>query len=123
MVFSGNPGPGNCIQIEWCIVYLKIGIRFIDLKGRRQYFMVQGQGRFNQAGGTCGGFGVPDIRFNGPQGTFKSIAGGIIENPGEGCDLDYVANTARETDVNISISNSFGFGGTNGSLVFQKFLD
>jgi len=46
-----------------------------------------------------------------------------LDNPGEGCDLDYVASTARETDVNISISNSFGFGGTNGSLVFQKFLD
>ena len=55
-----------------------------------------------------------------------SIRDGIIpptinlENPSEGCDLDYVPNTAREMDVNISISNSFGFGGTNGSLVFRK---
>ena len=58
-----------------------------------------------------------------------SIRDGIIpptinlENPGEGCDLDYVPNTARATDVNIAISNSFGFGGTNGSLVFRKFTD
>ena len=43
-----------------------------------------------------------------------------LENPSEGCDLDFVPNTAREIDVNISISNSFGFGGTNGSLVFRK---
>ncbi|MDX2427392.1 MAG: beta-ketoacyl-ACP synthase II [Xanthomonadales bacterium] len=46
-----------------------------------------------------------------------------LENPSADCDLDYVANTARETDVNIAISNSFGFGGTNGSLVFRKFAD
>ncbi len=58
-----------------------------------------------------------------------SIRDGIIpptinlENPSADCDLDYVPNTARETDVNIAISNSFGFGGTNGSLVFRKFAD
>lgn len=38
-----------------------------------------------------------------------------------GCDLDYCANTARDVKVDVAISNSFGFGGTNGTLVFKKF--
>ncbi|TDR29047.1 beta-ketoacyl-ACP synthase II [Hydromonas duriensis] len=41
-------------------------------------------------------------------------------NPGEGCDLDYCANTARDLKVDVAISNSFGFGGTNGSVLFKK---
>lgn len=44
-----------------------------------------------------------------------------LEHPSEGCDLDYVANEAREAPVELVLSNSFGFGGTNGTLVFRKF--
>lgn len=44
-----------------------------------------------------------------------------LENPDEGCDLDYVAHKARKHSVNISMSNSFGFGGTNATLVFGKY--
>lgn len=43
-----------------------------------------------------------------------------LDNPDEGCDLDFVPHTARSMKINLVLSNSFGFGGTNGSLLFKR---
>ncbi|MDP7354663.1 MAG: beta-ketoacyl-ACP synthase II [Desulfobacterales bacterium] len=44
-----------------------------------------------------------------------------FDNPGEECDLDYVPHVSRKKDVEFAMTNSFGFGGTNGSLVLKKY--
>jgi 3-oxoacyl-[acyl-carrier-protein] synthase II len=61
--------------------------------------------------------------------SIKAIETGMIpptatlQNPDEGCDLDYVPGTARQSTVDVVLSNAFGFGGTNASLVFQRYTD
>jgi len=60
-------------------------------------------------------------------GALMALEEGVIpptinyETPGDDCDLDYVPNKARKTDVNILLKNSFGFGGKNSALVVRKY--
>lgn len=44
-----------------------------------------------------------------------------LDHPDVGCDLDFVPHTARQMPIQVALSNSFGFGGTNGTLVFKKY--
>ncbi|MCG7199279.1 beta-ketoacyl-ACP synthase II [Marinobacter pelagius] len=44
-----------------------------------------------------------------------------LDHPDEGCDLDLVPHTSRQADLRIALSNSFGFGGTNGTLIFRRY--
>lgn len=73
-------------------------------------------------GHLLGGAGAVESIF-----TVLTIRDGIIpptlncDSPDTECDLDYVPNTARKTQVNIALSNSFGFGGVNTALVFKRF--
>lgn len=66
------------------------------------------------AGGVEAVFSVLSIRDQVAPPTIN------LENPDEGCDLDYVPNTARQMPIKVAMSNSFGFGGTNGTVIFRK---
>ncbi len=46
-----------------------------------------------------------------------------LDDPDDGCDLDFVPHEAKSRRIEVSLSNSFGFGGTNGSLVFRRFAE
>ena len=67
------------------------------------------------AGGLEAGITVLAIRDSVVPPTINHI------NPDPECDLDYVPNQARQHRINYALSNSFGFGGTNGSLIFKRF--
>ena len=45
-----------------------------------------------------------------------------LDTPAEGCNLDYVPHEARAMTIDAALSNSFGFGGTNGSLIFKRYV-
>lgn len=66
------------------------------------------------AGGVEAVFSVLSIRDQVAPPTIN------LDNPDEGCDLDYVPNTARQMPIKVAMSNSFGFGGTNGTVIFRK---
>ena len=44
-----------------------------------------------------------------------------LDNPDEGCDLNFVPHIPQQRKIDVALSNSFGFGGTNGSLIFRRF--
>ena len=66
------------------------------------------------AGGIEAVFAVLAIHHNVAPPTIN------LDTPSPGCDLDYVPNTARSMKIDAVLSNSFGFGGTNGTLIFQR---
>lgn len=65
------------------------------------------------AGGVEAVFSILAIRDNIAPPTIN------LDEPDDGCDLDYVAHESRNHNINVALSNSFGFGGTNGSLIFR----
>jgi len=66
------------------------------------------------AGGIEAVFSILAIRDNVAPPTIN------LDNPSEDCDLNYAANEAQEIPVDVALSNSFGFGGTNGTVVFRR---
>ena len=76
----------------------------------------------SMTGHLLGGAGGIEAVFS-----IKALEEGVIpptmnyENPDPECDLDYVPNEARSMGISTVMSNSFGFGGTNGVLIFRKF--
>lgn len=75
----------------------------------------------SMTGHLLGGAGGIEAAF-----TVLALSEGVLpptinyEEPDPECDLDYVPNQARERKVKVALSNSFGFGGTNGTLLFRR---
>jgi 3-oxoacyl-[acyl-carrier-protein] synthase II len=67
------------------------------------------------AGGLEAGITVLSVRHQMAAPTIN------LDAPDEGCDLDYVPNTSRAMKIDYALSNSFGFGGTNGALLFKRY--
>ena len=78
----------------------------------------------SMTGHMLGGTGGVEAIF-----AIKALQEGIIpptinlDNPGEGCDLDYVPKIARHKEINTAMSNTFGFGGVNAVLLFKKYSE
>jgi 3-oxoacyl-[acyl-carrier-protein] synthase II len=78
----------------------------------------------SMTGHMLGGTGAVEAIF-----CIKAIQEGMIpptinlENPDDGCDLDFVPNVAREKEIKTAMSNSFGFGGVNAVIVFKKYCE
>ena len=76
----------------------------------------------SMTGHLLGAAGVVEAIFS-----ILAIRDGVVpptinyRTPDPDCDLDYVPNTARQLKVDVALSNSFGFGGTNGSVIFRRF--
>jgi 3-oxoacyl-[acyl-carrier-protein] synthase II len=76
----------------------------------------------SMTGHLLGGAGGVEAAF-----TVLTLQRGVIpptinyENPDPDCDLDYVPNVSRKAEVKVALSNSFGFGGTNATLVFRRY--
>jgi 3-oxoacyl-[acyl-carrier-protein] synthase II len=67
------------------------------------------------AGGLEAGFTALSVRHQRAVPTIN------LDTPDEDCDLDYVPHQSRAMKIDYALSNSFGFGGTNGALLFKKF--
>ncbi|MBT4762152.1 MAG: beta-ketoacyl-ACP synthase II [Bdellovibrionaceae bacterium] len=75
----------------------------------------------SMTGHTLGAAGAIESAFSIMSVFDNKVAPTInLENPSEGCDLDYVPNTSREKEITMALNNSFGFGGTNACLIFSK---
>jgi 3-oxoacyl-[acyl-carrier-protein] synthase II len=78
----------------------------------------------SMTGHLLGGAGEVETVF-----TALAVVNGILpptinlKNPGQECDLDYVPNVARTADVQYAMKNSFGFGGTNATLILKRYPD